>query len=128
MAEGNWNQPDPSGPAWASQTDYYQGAYESMQQRGAPQAPPPPNPKELRRQRRGRKFVGLVFSVLAVWFAIASISYAVTGAHGYLIAGLIFAALFALIARWGLRTSRRFRALEADAEARLSAPASPVAR
>lgn len=125
MAEGNWNQPDPSAPVWASQWDYYQGAAAALQ-RGEPQAPPLPNPKELRRLRRGRKILGITFAVFAVWFAIGSINYAVVGSRGYLIGGLIFMAVFGLIARWALRSARKLRVLEAEA----SAPATqaPVAR
>jgi hypothetical protein len=127
VAEGNWNQPDPSGPAWASQWDYYQGAAAALQ-RGDAQPPPPLDVKHLRRVRRKRKLLGIAFAVLAAWFAIGSINYAVTGSKGYLIGGLIFTGLFALFARWLLRSAHRLRMLEADGTGRLESPAAPVGR
>lgn len=130
MAEGNWNQPDPSGPAWASQTDYYMGAAEALRRmEGQPAQPPPPvNVRQLRRYRFGRKTIGIVFAVLAVWCVIGSINYAVTGQRGYLVAGVIFTAIFGLLARWALRSARELRVQIAEAEGRASAAQAPVAR
>jgi hypothetical protein len=91
MSERDWNQPDPSGPSWMSQTDYYTGSGHVLRQDDQPIYVP---------RRKVRRVPWQVFAGIAVAFLLGGLWDGLRGDNAG-IGSFAFAAVFGALA--GLR-------------------------
>jgi Na+/H+ antiporter NhaD/arsenite permease-like protein len=105
MTERDWSQPDPSGPSWMSQTDYYTGSAHALRQDDQPIYMP---------RRKVRRIPWQVLAGVAVVFLLGFFWQAFQG-----ISEAFFAlAMAVLFGTWAaVRRHRRRRSAAASTRA-----------